>query len=59
MAAKKRAAKKVGREKAKTIPPVVRSISVASIAVQNLINMVAVFTTSGVVLLSLLLAKHL
>jgi hypothetical protein len=59
MAPKKRAAKKPGRGKAKANPPVPHSISVASIAAQNLINMVAVFTTSGAVLLGLLLAKHL
>jgi hypothetical protein len=59
MATKKRASKSGGRGKAKTNPPVLHSISAASIAAQNLINMVAVFTTSAAVLLGLLFAKHL
>jgi hypothetical protein len=45
--------------KAKTNAPVLHSISVASVAAQNLINIVAVFTTSGAGLLGLLFAKHL
>jgi hypothetical protein len=56
MPTKKRNAKKPGSRKAKTNP---RSTSVGSIAAQNLVNMVAVFATSGAVLLGLLLTKHL
>ena len=58
MAAKKRAAKNSRYGKAKT-PQGFHSRSVASIAAQNLINMVAVFIASGAVLLGLLLVKHL
>jgi hypothetical protein len=59
MAAKKRAAKNPRYGKAKTKPPALHSRSAASIAAQNLINMVAVFIASGAVLLGLLLVKHL
>jgi hypothetical protein len=47
MAAKKRAAKNPRYGKAKTKPSALHSRSVASIAAQNLINMVAVFIASG------------
>ena len=59
MAAKNRAAKNPRYGKAKTKPPALHSRSAASIAAQNLINMVAVFIASGAVLLGLLLVKHL
>jgi hypothetical protein len=55
---KKRPAKNPRYGKAKT-PPAFHSRSFASIAAQNLINMVAVFIASGAVLLGLLLVKHL
>jgi hypothetical protein len=58
MAAKKRAAKDPRYGKAK-MPPAFHPRSVASIAAQNLVNMVAVFIASGAVLIGLLLVKHL
>jgi hypothetical protein len=57
MAAKKRAAKNPRYGIAKTLPAF-HSRSFASIAAQNLINMIAVFIASGAVLLGLLLVKH-
>jgi hypothetical protein len=56
MPTKKRNTKKSRSRKAKTSA---RPTSVASIVAQNLVNMVAVFATSGAVLLGLLLTKHL
>ncbi|MEH2565238.1 hypothetical protein [Bradyrhizobium sp. AZCC 2289] len=46
------------RKKSKTSPAPARAASMASVATQNLINMVAVSTTSGAVLLALLAARH-
>jgi hypothetical protein len=46
------------RDKSKTAMSPARAASMISMAAQNLINMVAVGTTSGAVLLSPLAAKH-
>jgi hypothetical protein len=46
------------RKKSKTSPAPAHAASMASVATQNLINMVAVSTTSGAVLLTLLAAKY-
>jgi hypothetical protein len=46
------------RKKSKTGPAPARAASMASVATQSLINMVAVSTTSGAVLLALLAARH-
>jgi hypothetical protein len=45
-------------KKSKTSPAPAHAASKASVATQNLINMVAVSTTSGAVLLALLAARH-
>ncbi len=49
---------KAKRKKSKTSPRSAYAASTLSMAVQNLINMVAVSTVSGSVLLGLLAAKH-
>ena len=49
---------KAKRKKSKTGPAPAYAASMISMATQNLINMVAVGTTSGTVLLTLLAAKH-
>jgi hypothetical protein len=46
------------RKKSKTSPAPAHAASMASVTTQNLINMVAVSTTSGAVLLALLVAMH-
>jgi hypothetical protein len=46
------------RKKAKSSAPQSYAASMVSMATQNLINMVAVCTTSGVVLLTLLAVRH-
>jgi hypothetical protein len=46
------------RKKAKTSRPPAYAASMVSVAMRNLINMVAVVTTSGAVLLTLLAAKY-
>jgi len=57
MAANKRSTKKASR-KPKTVPFADRSIPILSTAAGSLLNMTAVFVTSGSVLLCLLTAKR-
>jgi hypothetical protein len=56
--AAKATSQKAKHRKSKTGPPPARATSMRSMATQNLINMVAVGMTSGVVLLTLLAARH-
>jgi hypothetical protein len=46
------------RKRSKTNPPLAYGVSMISIAIKNLINMVVVFAVSGTILLGLLAAKH-
>ncbi len=57
MAGKTKPKKKTGR-KPKSNQGAIQAASTISMATQNLINMVAVTTVSGAVLLGLLAAKH-
>jgi hypothetical protein len=56
--AAKTTAPKPKRNKSKSVVPPAHAASMISMATQNLINMVAVGTVSGAVLLTLLAAMH-
>ena len=50
--------KKPKRKKSRTSPPPAYATSMVAMAMKNLLNMAAVFTVSGTVLLGLLAVKH-